>query len=146
MRAVVQRCRSGRVLVAGDVVGEISSPGLVVLVGATEGDDCSRARLLAEKIWRLRILSDGEGKMNRSCSETGSPLLVVSQFTLYADTSRGRRPFFGDALAAAEAAVVIEELVSSLRALGAEVETGVFGAEMLLELANDGPVTLILEV
>ena len=127
VRAVVQRASTASVDVAGVTVGFLPRPGLVVLVGVTHSDTPEIAASLARKIYHLRILS-GE----RSCAEASAPLLVISQFTLYADTSRGRRPTW---LAFAEA----------LRGLGADVQTGVFGADMQVTLVNDGPVTLILE-
>lgn len=145
MRAVVQRALSGRVLVGGEVVGELGRPGLVVLVGVTHGDTEVEAGSLATRLWHLRVLEDGQGKMNRSCAEVGAPLLVVSQFTLYAETRRGRRPSFGAAMPPSGAELLVDELVSCLRRLGATVETGVFGADMQLELVNDGPVTVILD-
>jgi D-tyrosyl-tRNA(Tyr) deacylase len=101
---------------------------------------------LANRLWNLRILADDEGRMNRSCAETGAPILVVSQFTLYGDTSRGRRPSWMAAAPGQVAEALVERVVSALRSLGAEVSTGVFGADMLVELGNDGPVTILLEV
>lgn len=141
----MQRVSSARVLIEGACVGEIEGPGLCVLVGVTHGDTSSTARALADKLWNLRVLSDEEGRMNRSCAELGAPLLVISQFTLYADTSRGRRPSFVQAMAGDEAAPLVDEVVASLRSLGATTATGRFGADMLVEIANDGPVTIILE-
>ena len=146
MRAVVQRAAWARVSVAGEVVGELARPGLAVLVGATHGDDAATARQLAQRIWHLRILPDEAGRMNRSAAETGAPVLVVSQFTLYADTSRGRRPSFVEAAPGAVAEGLVEAVVVSLREAGAEVVRGVFGADMLVELGNSGPVTILLEV
>jgi D-tyrosyl-tRNA(Tyr) deacylase len=128
------------------VVGELGSPGLAVLVGATHSDDEAVADTLANRIWHLRVLADEEGRMNRSCAETCAPVLVVSQFTLYGDTSRGRRPSWMAAAPGEVAEALVERVVTSLRSLGADVATGVFGAEMLLELGNDGPVTILLEV
>ncbi|MGO9196288.1 MAG: D-aminoacyl-tRNA deacylase [Acidimicrobiales bacterium] len=146
MRAVVQRVRHARVVVAGEVVGAIERPGLCVFVGVTHGDTTAEASALAERLWNLRVLGDDEGRMNRSCSELGAPMLVVSQFTLYADTTRGRRPSFVAAMPGAEAAPLVDVVVETLRRLGATISTGIFGAEMLVELVNDGPVTIILEV
>ncbi|MCY4104190.1 MAG: D-aminoacyl-tRNA deacylase [bacterium] len=145
MRALVQRVTEARVCVDDGVVGEIG-PGLCCLVGATHGDDHDSAVKLAAKLWHLRILADENGHMNRSVAEVGGEVLVVSQFTLYGDTRKGRRPSFIDAAAPDEAARLIDELVAELRRLGATVATGSFGAEMKVELTNDGPVTLMLEV
>lgn len=141
MRAVVQRVREANVEVEGRVVGAIDEPGLLVLVGATHTDDAAAARKLAAKIWGLRIL-DGE----KSCSDVGAPLLVVSQFTLYADTRKGRRPSWSAAAPGEVAEPLVDEVVAELRRLGATVATGVFGADMRVALVNDGPVTLIVEV
>lgn len=144
MRAVVQRARFGRVRVEARTVGEIG-PGLVVLVGAKTGDGTADADYLAEKIVNLRIFEDDEGRMNRSLLETGGDLLVVSQFTLYGDCRKGRRPSFVAALAPTEATLLIDRLVERCRTLGVRVETGEFGAKMAVELLNDGPVTLLLD-
>ncbi|HSK55030.1 MAG TPA: D-aminoacyl-tRNA deacylase [Jiangellales bacterium] len=140
MRAVVQRVSSASVSVGGEVMGSIEEPGLVVLVGATHADGPSEVRRLARKIWELRIL-DGE----RSASDLGAPLLVVSQFTLYAETRKGRRPSWNAAAPGPVAEPVVEAFVAELRSLGARVETGVFGADMSVALVNEGPVTLVLE-
>ncbi len=140
MRAVVQRVSRASVTVEGQVVGTIDKPGLLVLVGATHGDSPAEAEKLAAKIWGLRILA-GE----RSCADLGAPLLVISQFTLYADTRKGRRPSWSEAAPGAVAEPLVEHFCTSLRGLGAAVETGRFGAHMDVELVNDGPVTLILE-
>ena len=145
MRALVQRVAQARVRVDGQVVGEIG-PGLCCLVGATHGDDRDSAVKLAAKVWHLRILADENGQMNRSAADTGGEILVVSQFTLYGDTRKGRRPSFIAAAAPDEAAPLIDELVAELRRLGATVATGSFGSEMAVELINDGPVTLMLEI
>ena len=145
MRAVVQRAARARVVVDGGVVGQIGA-GLCCLVGVTHTDDQEAAVKLAAKLWHLRIFADENGHMNRSVAEVGGEVLVVSQFTLYGDTRKGRRPSFIGAAAAEEAARLIDELVAELRRLGATVATGSFGAEMKLELTNDGPVTLMLEV
>jgi D-tyrosyl-tRNA(Tyr) deacylase len=138
---VVQRVSQASVAVGGQVVGAIGEPGLLVFVGASHQDTPQTAAKLAAKLWGLRIL-----KGELSCSDTAAPLLVISQFTLYADTGKGRRPSWQGAAPGPVAAPLVDALVSSLRALGARVETGVFGADMKVSLINDGPVTLILEV
>jgi D-aminoacyl-tRNA deacylase len=140
MRLVVQRVSSAHVEVAGEVVGAIDRPGLVILVGITHDDQPATIDRLAEKVWTLRIL-DGE----RSCQQENAPILVVSQFTLYADTRKGRRPSWSAAAPRELSEPLLEAFVSSLRLRGAEVSTGVFGAHMNLTLTNDGPVTLILD-
>lgn len=140
MRLVVQRVSSAQVEVAGEVVGAIDRPGLVILAGITHDDQPATIDRLAEKVWTLRIL-DGE----RSCQQENAPILVVSQFTLYADTRKGRRPSWSAAAPRELSEPLIEAFVSSLRLRGAEVSTGVFGAHMNLILTNDGPVTLILD-
>ncbi|MBK9180352.1 MAG: D-tyrosyl-tRNA(Tyr) deacylase [Acidimicrobiales bacterium] len=145
MRAVVQRVRWARVSVDSAVVGRIGA-GLCVLVGVTHGDDEAAAHRLAAKVWHLRVLDDEHGVMNRSVAETGGEVLVVSQFTLYGDTARGRRPSWVAAAPPEQAEPLVEAVVDRLRELGATVETGRFRAEMVVELANDGPVTLLLEV
>lgn len=141
MRAVVQRAPEASVVVDGAVVGQLPAPGLVVLVGVTHDDTAEDARKLAAKVHELRIL-DGE----RSAADAGAPLLVVSQFTLYADTAKGRRPSWSAAAPANVAAPLVDAVVAELRRRGATVETGIFGAHMQVRLVNDGPVTLILEV
>lgn len=146
MRAVVQRASWARVLVGSEVVGSLYRPGLVVLLAARRGDDESSAIAMADKLWHLRIVADAEGRMNRSAADCDAPLLVVSQFTLYGDVSRGRRPSWAEAESPERAAVLVEATVRALEARGATVQTGRFGAEMLVELGNDGPVTLVLEV
>lgn len=143
MRAVVQRVAWASVVVDGEVVGEINEPGLVVLVGVTHDDTPALARRLAGKLWGLRVF---DGEPERSCSELGAPLLVISQFTLYGDTRKGRRPSWIAAAPGPVAEPIVEEVVAELRRLGARVETGVFGADMKVSLLNDGPVTLVLEV
>jgi D-aminoacyl-tRNA deacylase len=140
MRLVIQRVTAARVEVDGEIVGAIDRPGLLILVGITHDDQPATADRLAEKVWTLRIL-DGE----RSCQEENAAILVVSQFTLYADTRKGRRPSWSAAAPRAVSEPLIEAFVSSLRGLGAEVATGVFGAQMKVTLTNDGPVTLILD-
>ncbi len=141
MRAVVQRVSQASVAVDGQVTGAITEPGLLVLVGVTHDDTPETAAKLAAKLWGLRIL-DGE----KSCSDISAPLLVISQFTLYADTRKGRRPTWQAAAPGPVAAPLVTAMVSSLRALGARVETGVFGANMKVSLVNDGPVTIILDM
>jgi D-aminoacyl-tRNA deacylase len=141
VRAVVQRATRAAVFVAGTVVGELPAPGLVVLVGVTHSDTADEAVRLAVKVHELRIL-DGE----RSAAELHAPLLVISQFTLYGDTRKGRRPSWSAAAPGEIAEPLVDRLVSALRDRGAHVETGVFGAHMDVELVNDGPVTMILEV
>ena len=141
MRAVVQRVSQASVAVDGQVVGAIDEPGLLVFAGASHEDTPQTVAKLAAKLWGLRIL---RGEL--SCSDTAAPLLVISQFTLYADTSKGRRPSWLGAAPGPVAEPLVDALVTSLRALGARVETGVFGADMRVSLVNDGPVTLILEV
>ena len=141
MRAVVQRVSQASVTVDGRTAGAISEPGLLVLVGITHDDTAEKAAKLAAKLWGLRIL-EGE----KSCSDVSAPLLVISQFTLYADTRKGRRPTWQAAAPGPFAEPLVEAVVSSLRELGAEVQTGVFGADMKVRLVNDGPVTIILEL
>jgi D-tyrosyl-tRNA(Tyr) deacylase len=129
------------VTVDGQAVGSISEPGLLVLVGITHDDTPEKAAKLAAKLWGLRIL-DGE----KSCSDVSAPLLVISQFTLYADTRKGRRPTWQAAAPGPVAEPLVDAVVSSLRGLGARVQTGVFGADMKVSLVNDGPVTLVLDL
>jgi D-tyrosyl-tRNA(Tyr) deacylase len=143
VRAVVQRVREARVTVEGEVVGGIGA-GLCVLVGVAEGDGEPAAERLGAKIARLRIFENVEGKFDRSLLDTGGAALVVSQFTLIADTQKGNRPSFTRAAPPAEAEPLVERVAAALRELGVPVETGVFGARMLVELANDGPVTILL--
>jgi D-tyrosyl-tRNA(Tyr) deacylase len=145
MRALIQRVTEARVRVDGDVVGEIGV-GLCVLVGVTHSDDETRARRLAEKLWQLRVFPDDDGLMNRSLAETTGAALVISQFTLYGDTRRGRRPSWVAAAPPAQAEPLVASLTDALHELGATVATGRFGADMSVELVNDGPVTLLLEV
>ena len=145
MKAVVQRVAEARVLVGGEVVGEIG-PGLCVLLGVARGDDEASAVRLAERIARLRIFENEEGKFDRSLLDTDGAALVVSQFTLIADTAKGNRPSFTDAAAPHEAERLYEIFCAALTGLGVPVETGVFGARMQVEIANDGPVTIILDV
>jgi D-aminoacyl-tRNA deacylase len=141
MRAVVQRVTQASVTVAGRIAGSIDEPGLLVLVGVTYGDTPELAAKLAAKLWGLRIL-DGE----KSCSDIGAPLLVISQFTLYAELAKGRRPSWSAAAPGPVAEPLVSAVVQALRDLGARVQTGVFGAEMKVSLVNDGPVTIIIEM
>jgi D-tyrosyl-tRNA(Tyr) deacylase len=143
MRVLVQRVTSASVTVDGKVVGAIGPgrQGLLALVGVTHSDDAAVARRIAEKLWQLRILDD-----ERSASDAHAPVLVVSQFTLYANTVKGRRPSWNAAAPAALAEPLVTEFADALRELGAEVATGVFGAHMDVALVNDGPVTVLLEL
>jgi D-aminoacyl-tRNA deacylase len=143
MRVLVQRVASAAVSVDGRVVSAIRpvGQGLLAFVGVTHGDDVDKARRLAEKLWQLRILDD-----QRSASDINAPILVVSQFTLYADTAKGRRPSWNAAAPGAVAEPLVAEFVQALRTLGADAETGIFGADMRVELVNDGPVTILLEL
>lgn len=145
MRALVQRVTSASVHVDGDVVGSLDltggRQGLVVLVGATHSDDVRHSESLAEKIWKMRILDD-----EKSASDLDAPILVISQFTLYANTAKGRRPSWNQAAPRSVAEPLVEHVVSALRTFGAHVETGVFGARMQVSLINDGPVTISLEI
>jgi D-tyrosyl-tRNA(Tyr) deacylase len=144
MRIVLQRVNSGRVLVAGHAVAEIGI-GLVILLGIGPGDGANQARLLAEKITQLRIFEDEQGKMNRSLLDVGGQAIVVSQFTLYADTRKGRRPSFTDAALPDVARPLVDQFAQLLRELGVPTQTGEFGAHMQVEIINDGPVTIWLE-
>ena len=141
MRAVLQRVTSARVSVDGDVVGAIDRPGLVALVGVTHDDGPEQVEALARKISELRILRD-----ERSVLDEGAPVLVVSQFTLYADTRKGRRPSWNTAAPGAVAEPLVEAVVAALRVRGVQVATGRFGAMMEVTIVNDGPVTLIVDV
>ncbi len=143
VRVLLQRVTAASVTVDGHVVGAIKpdGQGLVALVAVTHGDDPSVARRMAEKVWQLRIL-DGQ----HSASDVGAPILVVSQFTLYANTVKGRRPSWNAAAPAPLAEPLVDAFASALRGLGAEVATGAFGAHMQVELVNDGPVTVMLEL
>jgi len=144
LRALVQRVAHASVSVEGQVVATIG-PGLLVLLGVRQGDTAAQAGWLAEKLANLRIFEDAAGKMNLSALDTGAEALVVSQFTLYADASKGRRPSFAEAAAPEVAAPLFDEFVRQLRRCGLPAQTGVFGAKMLVEIHNDGPVTLLLE-
>jgi D-aminoacyl-tRNA deacylase len=144
VRVVLQRVSMGRVRVEGRVVGEIGH-GLVLLVGFSRSDDGAALRWMADKVAGLRVFADSAGRMNLALDEVGGELLVVSQFTLYGDARRGRRPSFVDAAEPAMAVPLYEGFVELLRAGGRRVATGEFGAAMQVELVNDGPVTLVLE-
>jgi D-aminoacyl-tRNA deacylase len=144
MRVVIQRVSEASVTVDGVVVGQIGR-GLLVLLGVGAGDDLAEAEPLAEKIANLRIFPDAEGRFNRSLLDIGGGALVVSQFTLYADTRRGRRPSFSDAASPDAAAPLVDAVVAALQRLSILVATGVFGAHMRVGLVNDGPVTILLD-
>jgi D-aminoacyl-tRNA deacylase len=141
MRAVVQRVSEASVQVADEVVGRISGPGLCVLLGVTHGDTQLHARRMADKLWTLRIL-DGE----KSCADLAAPLLLISQFTLYGDARKGRRPSWTAAAPGQAAEPLVDATAAALRGLGARVETGRFGAQMKVALVNDGPFTVIIEI
>jgi D-aminoacyl-tRNA deacylase len=145
VRGLVQRVSEASVSVGGEVVGRVGR-GLCALIGVADDDDVAAADRLAVKLWQLRLFPDGQGNMNLSAAELGLGLLVISQFTLYADTSRGRRPSFAHAARSELARPLVDRVVAQLRALGAPVETGVFGAEMQVHLVNDGPLTIMVEV
>jgi D-tyrosyl-tRNA(Tyr) deacylase len=145
MKAVIQRVKRGSVTVNGDVTGSVEQ-GFVVLVGVTHADGQSQAELLARKTANLRIFEDEEGKMNRSILDVGGGILVISQFTLYADARKGRRPSFIDAAHPEQAEPLVKYFADQLLKEGVQrVEQGVFGAMMLVEIHNDGPVTIILD-
>jgi D-aminoacyl-tRNA deacylase len=144
MRGLVQRVSEASVSVEGEVVGRIGR-GLCALVGVGLQDDHASADRLAAKIWQLRLFPDAGGNLNRSAAELGLAVLVISQFTLYADTSRGRRPSFVKAAAPDVANALVDRVVSQLRSAGAEVATGRFGAMMRVSLVNEGPVTIMVE-
>jgi D-tyrosyl-tRNA(Tyr) deacylase len=145
MRAILQRVRRGRVTVDEETVGEIG-PGYVILLGATHGDGPEETKKLAEKTVHLRVFEDDQGKMNLSALEVGAEVLVVSQFTLFADARKGRRPSFTGAALPDVAEPLVAQLVEQLRVLGIKkVATGVFGAKMLVQIENEGPVTIILD-
>jgi D-tyrosyl-tRNA(Tyr) deacylase len=141
VRALVQRVSEASVTVGGEVVGRIDGPGLLVLVGVTHSDDVAVAQRMATKLHGLRILRD-----ERSVADTGAPVLVISQFTLYGDPRKGRRPTWNAAAGAEVAEPLVSALVEALRELGVPVETGRFGADMSVALVNDGPVTLLVEL
>ncbi|MCJ0873653.1 D-aminoacyl-tRNA deacylase [Streptomyces sp. AP-93] len=141
MRAVVQRVDGASVVVAGETVGEIVGEGLCVLVGVTHDDTPEKAELLARKLWSVRIL-----EAEKSCSDVNAPLLVISQFTLYGDARKGRRPTWNAAAGGAFAEPLVDAVVAQLRALGATVETGRFGADMRVSLTNHGPFTIVIDI
>ena len=150
MRALVQRVSRAKVTVgaggpAPEIVGEIG-PGILALIGVTHNDTDASAAKLADKIWHLRIFDDDEGVMNRPVADTTGEVLVVSQFTLYGDTRKGRRPGYSAAARPEVAEPLVDAVVDELRSLGATVATGRFRAEMAVELVNDGPITLSIEV
>ncbi|MGQ9926349.1 MAG: D-aminoacyl-tRNA deacylase [Chloroflexaceae bacterium] len=144
MRAIIQVVSAASVEVNGQIVGRIG-PGVLVLLGAGQGDTEAEARLLAEKTAYLRIFADEAGKFNHSLLDTGGGALVISQFTLYADTRKGRRPSFTSAAPPEAAEPLVDAYCDALRALGVTVETGIFGAMMRVALVNEGPVTIILD-
>jgi D-tyrosyl-tRNA(Tyr) deacylase len=144
MRALLQRVKSGKVIVDDQTVASIGH-GLVILLGIGQGDSEEQARFLAEKIAVLRIFEDEEGKFNKSILDKSGEAIVVSQFTLYADTHKGRRPSFTDAALPEVAAPLVDKFAEFLRAQGVPTQTGVFGAHMLVEIDNNGPVTIWLE-
>jgi D-tyrosyl-tRNA(Tyr) deacylase len=144
MRAVLQRVSSAKVEVDGVLVGSIG-PGLLALIGVAVGDDAAVATRLAETITRLRIFADDTGKLNLSVADVGGAVLVVSQFTLLADTSRGRRPSFTAAAPPAQAEALVSQLAATIAATGVAVASGRFGAHMVVSLVNDGPVTIVLD-
>ena len=145
MRAVLQRVRRGKVSVDGRTVAEIG-PGMVILLGVGHNDSVEKARALSEKVAFLRIFEDEQGKMNRSLLDVGGAAIVVSQFTLYADTRKGRRPSFIDAALPDLARPLVERFAQLLAEQGIPTQTGEFGAHMLVEIENDGPVTIQLEL
>lgn len=145
MRAVIQRVQSASVTVDGEVVGAIGS-GIVALVGVTHDDTVAHATRLADKLWNLRIMADAAGVMNRSVADDGGEILVVSQFTLYGNTSAGRRPSWIAAAKPEVAEPLIDHVVAALRANGATVATGRFRTDMAVALVNDGPVTVIVDI
>lgn len=144
MRAVIQRVKHGKVTVGEDNLAEIG-PGLVILLGVGHGDDEQQAQYLAEKIANLRIFEDDEGKINLSVLDVGGEAIVVSQFTLYADTRKGRRPSFTDAAPPEVASPLVKRFAEMLAGQGVPTQSGEFGAHMLVEIANDGPVTIWME-
>jgi D-aminoacyl-tRNA deacylase len=144
VRAVVQRVAEARVRIGDEVVGEIG-PGLCVLLGVAREDDEAGAERLAGRVARLRIFENDEGKFDRSVLDTNGAVLVVSNFTLIGDTTKGHRPSFSVAAEPAQADLVYESFCATLRELGVPIETGVFGARMRVEIANDGPVTIVLD-
>ncbi len=144
MRALIQRVSRGEVRVGGRVIASIGG-GLVILLGVARGDDAQTVAYLSRKIAHLRIFGDEQGRMNRSLLDVGGAAIVVSQFTLYADTRKGRRPAFVDAAPPDAARPLVDAFAEALRALGVPTQTGEFGAHMEVDLVNDGPVTILLE-
>jgi D-tyrosyl-tRNA(Tyr) deacylase len=144
MRTLIQRVKSGKVTINSRTVAEIG-PGLVILLGIGQKDNEEQAKFLAEKIATLRVFEDNEGKFNLSILDTGGAAIVVSQFTLYADTRKGRRPSFTDAAAPELAEPLVKKFAELLRSQGIPTQTGVFSAHMLVQIENDGPVTIWLE-
>jgi D-tyrosyl-tRNA(Tyr) deacylase len=144
MRALLQRVKSGRVSIDGQLIASIG-PGLVILLGIGQSDTDVQAKFLAEKIASLRIFEDEKGKFNLSILEKGGEVLVVSQFTLYADTRKGRRPSFTDAASPKIASTLVEKFVDLMRLQGIRTKSGLFGAHMLVDIENDGPVTIWME-
>lgn len=145
MKALVQRVDRAQVSVDGEIVGSVG-PGLCALIGVTHDDTSAHAEKMASKLTKLRIFDDEEGRMNRSVADIGGDVLVVSQFTLYGDTAKGNRPSYIEAARPEQAEPLVDELVDHLRSLGLKVETGRFRAMMKVELVNDGPVTIALEL
>ena len=145
MRAILQRVQRGHVAVDGNIIGEIG-PGYVILLGVTHQDSPTEVKKLAEKTVHLRVFEDDQGKMNLSALDTSAEILVISQFTLFADAKKGRRPSFTDAAPPEIAEPLVAQFVAVLRSLGiTKVQTGVFGAHMRVHIENDGPVTIILD-
>lgn len=144
MKAVVQRVRRGRVTVNGGVIAE-TGPGYVILLGVGHGDGEDQAKFLADKIANLRVFEDDQGKMNLSILDTGGSAIVVSQFTLYADTRKGRRPSFIDAALPNVASPLVDRFANLLQEKGVPTQKGEFGANMLVEIENDGPVTILFD-
>jgi len=145
MKALIQRVASGSVSVDGNAIAAIEK-GLVILVGIGHSDEPSQIQAMAEKIANLRIFEDVNGKMNLSILDAGGSALVISQFTLYADTRKGRRPAFTDAAAPEVASQLVDEFIKELSRMGMPTQSGIFGAHMLVQIANDGPVTIMLEM
>ena len=145
MRALIQRVSSASVAVEGEVIGAIDH-GMLILICAMEGDDAAKGKALAAKISKLRIFKDDDGKMNRSLADVGGAALIVSQFTLSADTSRGNRPGFSAAAKPDQGKALYESFVADMGELGVSTATGEFGADMAVSLINDGPVTIWMDV
>jgi D-tyrosyl-tRNA(Tyr) deacylase len=145
MRALIQRVTSARVEVGGETIGQINQ-GLLILICAMEGDDVAKSKTLAAKISKLRIFTDDAGKMNKSLVDVGGAALIVSQFTLAADTSRGNRPGFSTAAKPDVGRALYEQFVADVAELGIQTATGAFGADMAVSLTNDGPVTIWMDV